>query len=1217
MALPSCNGILLPNEYFALEAIYISTHGNNWIKPEAPFISWNFDTIDLTAPCTQYWQGLACGVAAVVDNVTYCVVGYMNLASSNLVGSLPSDIGQLQYIEYVDMSYNALTGQLPPEVGKLGALEYIFMHYNYFSGTLSTTIMGSLTQLRYCFLYHNVLSGTIPTTVFQSMSQLVILYLMQNQFTTTVPVSLTQIPDLVVLGVNENYLTGSVPSEFGSLLSLIGLGFYMNYLTNTLPSELGSLQQAFGLGFYSNMLTGTLPESYCSLPQMMYFAVDDNQLSGSIPACYCDLVRLTAFGMKNNMMTGSLPNCLGNLVTVEELWLDNNKFTGTIPSSLGQMQALRQLTLSSNELRGVLPAELVNAQNLQMIQCSNNLLEGTLPVGLNSLRNLSLFNASKNSLSGKLGEIFNSDMEDSTWPSLEYMDLSSNQFSGTLPGAALFSDRMKSLSLNLNCFEGSLPSAICASTQMETLILDGLVTGSSCLMKVSGAVRKVIAGSFSTRAIQSTIPTCIWQLTNLVTFHIADNGLTGTISGLHDESQLVDINLSNNHLSGSIPSSFQKRGQFQKLILSENKFSGVLLPDFQLINSSEAVVNMRVNRLSGIIPAAFFETENSIDILSGNLFGCTSGHAEAQDGVNGLPAGDPTSSQYSCGSNNFNNSLITWIVCAVVIFGVLVYCNSGVSFCGGKSTMANGSEVPTNEQSVPEDNLCYRCCLIPFYALSISLEFIQQYARLRAPAALDGSLGPQKAGSLRESMEESNDLKLLPNCNKFFMTMKRASSICVLICCLQLFIALPIYVVFKNVSQVKSLFASHTVNYTWVSTVVYLHGFAPIVVVVVLTMLSQQLMCRYFFFSSPTKSVPVLPPVVALPATSVMLKLQRVLIHLFNIGCTLCVNFAYVAAIIHGLDTHALLGIQAGLSLYKLVWDKVVVPSLINKMSFSAAKNSTSHQVFMTLFNYIFGPIIAVITTDSSCLLYVFVAQPTITSSFTDLQPSDPTCSPSTTSETVVCGVAIVSRVLYTHLKPTWRYSYQCGSQLLIDYVPVLMLTYTISGIIAPCLRLGAAYLPAEWIRRYVPRVVDEWMLKDSILFQDRVVTELEKKEDLLDELVNCVPSPDSGGRAVNGPPKMPPGPVSMQRKAQIRHIASVRDMATLSRSHLFDGSTVVRRSLLGKKHCIVSMQLCFSCVIFLRKDEYCASAYTVFCRSICLNDIWPSRSLVRHHDLC
>jgi hypothetical protein len=57
--------------------------------------------------------------------------------------------------------------------------------------------------------------------------------------------------------------------------------------------------------------------------------------------------------------------------------------------------------------------------------------------------------------------------------------------------------------------------------------------------------------------------------------------------------------------------------------------------------------------------------------------------------------------------------------------------------------------------------------------------------------------------------------------------------------------------------------------------------------------------------------------------------------------------------------------------------------------------------------------------------------------------------------------------ISYATVTPSWIYSYQCSSSLLINYVPVLVLSLVLSGLVVPLLKLIVIEVPYLWQRGY------------------------------------------------------------------------------------------------------------------------------------------------------
>ena len=162
--------------------------------------------------------------------------------------------------------------------------------------------------------------------------------------------------------------------------------------------------------------------------------------------------------------------------------------------------------------------------------------------------------------------------------------------------------------------------------------MDGLGSAKGCKNVVSVPFTSVTL----VRSLGGNIPDCMWSLSNLRMLNLAGNGLSGRISSASSMSSLLSLTLSHNYLSGEIPSWLQKMN-LSHLDLSHNKLKGDVAGfrhqdenfwDSGMVNISRGFkhpsrnLSLSVNRLSGVLPDSFGKYED-LDILSGNLFGCT------------------------------------------------------------------------------------------------------------------------------------------------------------------------------------------------------------------------------------------------------------------------------------------------------------------------------------------------------------------------------------------------------------------------------------------------------------------------------------------------------------------------------------------------------------------------------------------------------------------
>ena len=172
--------------------------------------------------------------------------------------------------------------------------------------------------------------------------------------------------------------------------------------------------------------------------------------------------------------------------------MDNNQFTGTFPSEIGQLSNLIYMSFSSNALSGTIPEEFGNLENLETFDASSNFLGEQLPNVFDRLFYLKEFDMALNYLSGTLpqtllfnttvlntlnisGNILGMDLplpEDlGQMKSLRSLDLSTNQFIGTIPESIGEMENLVEVRLDRNFLTGQLPDSVNRLSDMQFLSL--------------------------------------------------------------------------------------------------------------------------------------------------------------------------------------------------------------------------------------------------------------------------------------------------------------------------------------------------------------------------------------------------------------------------------------------------------------------------------------------------------------------------------------------------------------------------------------------------------------------------------------------------------------------------------------------------------------------------------------------------------------------------
>ena len=257
--------------------------------------------------------------------------------------------------------------------------------------------------------------------------------------------------------------------------------------------------------------------------------------------------------------------------------------------------AVTELNLTGNALKGNFPSNLTSFPKLTKLDLSNNQLSGDVAAGISSLSLLTKLDISNNRLTGdptqSLTGLFN----------VDDLALGGNLF--TIPdvnGLLQNFNNIKTLDLsNLGLI--SIPAKITAFTNLETLILDNNPIPASAFGNIANHPKLT---NLSLSGLQlAQIPTQVSQLTQLVSLNLSNNNITEqNSSGLSTLTNLVWLSLENNQLA-QIPSQIPQLKKLQTLNLGRNKISGGVSLLTGLTNLQQLFLNN--NLLSGSFPSEF------------------------------------------------------------------------------------------------------------------------------------------------------------------------------------------------------------------------------------------------------------------------------------------------------------------------------------------------------------------------------------------------------------------------------------------------------------------------------------------------------------------------------------------------------------------------------------------------------------------------------------
>ncbi|KAL5557932.1 hypothetical protein UlMin_034143 [Ulmus minor] len=280
---------------------------------------------------------------------------------------------------------------------------------------------------------------------------------------------------------------------------------------------------------------------------------------------------------------------------VRELRLPRLHLGGRLSDQLGSLTQLRKLSLHSNSFNGSIPPSLSQCLLLRTVYFHYNSFSGGVPPAIFNLTNLQVLNLAHNFLSGKISGYIS--------PSLRYLDLSSNGFSGEIPTNFSVDSQLQLVNFSFNRFTGGVPATVGGLQKLEYLWLDS-------------------------NKLYGTLPSAISNCSSLIHLSAGDNSLRGlipaTIGGM---PKLEVLSLSKNRLSGSVPISLfcnvsvNNESSLRIVELGFNELTSMVKPPNGRCSSILEVLDLKENHIHGVFPSWLTNvtTLRTMD-LSGNFF---------------------------------------------------------------------------------------------------------------------------------------------------------------------------------------------------------------------------------------------------------------------------------------------------------------------------------------------------------------------------------------------------------------------------------------------------------------------------------------------------------------------------------------------------------------------------------------------------------------------
>ena len=551
-------------EYAALAAFYNAIGaeewgGANWLQGEtsADFASWYGITVE---------NG---------DVVT------INIRASNATGALPSEIGNLSKLRNLMLDYNGISS-IPPEIGFLSDLEVLTLEGNQLNQLPNE--IGNLSSMLGLSVYDNHISS-IPSSI-GNLMDLKSLNLAYNQL-SELPSEISQLKSLNTLDLSSNQLE-VISDEIANFPKLRYLDLYGNQL-KSFP-DFSGLPLASNAGIYvpvNQIHLNDIAHNLSGLntsPIMDFQYYNQSETIGEAQIVYAAAGAIATLHAFTNHHPQSY--YLWQRL-VENTWTDIAPETQNIAFTVANLT-----TADAGQYRCRITNDWVQQWGQPMIQYSEPItlvVEGSLDAQTQALHDYvnSMASPTARPTSWNLSNPID------TWEGVLMENglvtevvLREVAVQGSIPATFADLTQLRVLDLTATGLQAPLPSLLNDLTQLEMLALGG-------------------------NALNIALPT-LNQLTNLHTLNLSGNNLTGSLPAwISNLDQLQELRLGANQLSGSIPgTALSQLEKLRVLDLHSNQFTDTIPPflastSWLLINFRLQEVDLSNNQLTGGVPTFF------------------------------------------------------------------------------------------------------------------------------------------------------------------------------------------------------------------------------------------------------------------------------------------------------------------------------------------------------------------------------------------------------------------------------------------------------------------------------------------------------------------------------------------------------------------------------------------------------------------------------------
>ncbi|MQM01620.1 hypothetical protein Taro_034377 [Colocasia esculenta] len=308
------------------------------------------------------------------------------------------------------------------------------------------------------------------------------------------------------------------------------------------------------------------------------------------------------------------PALSSSLPSLRELDLAGCSLSGPIDSSLSKLTNLTILRLNQNNLSSELPEFLGNLSYLSYLRLSYCGLRGPIPGGIFKLPRLQNLDVSKNPmLFGHLPDFPDNRILENLW-------LFETNMSGSLPDSIGNLKFLKTLRLSNCIFSGSLPASFANLTQL--VFVDLSANNFSGRIPSFASSTNLMELNLQNNSLTGPVPGWLFSLPALRTLQLNLNQLSGELGEFSDEASLLQtVDLSSNKLHGSFPKSVAKLWGIKILKFASNRLNGTVGLDLFANLKNMSILDLSNNLLIVEATSMSFPRVSTLNLASCNLVG--------------------------------------------------------------------------------------------------------------------------------------------------------------------------------------------------------------------------------------------------------------------------------------------------------------------------------------------------------------------------------------------------------------------------------------------------------------------------------------------------------------------------------------------------------------------------------------------------------------------